>query len=111
MCLQTGAMDQLKGLIETSVKDNEGMPAVLVAHSMGNLVALWLMYHQSPRWIEDNIGGFVCISAPLLGSITALKGATCSSDGLQTAQETAARQGLGSRPLSIGLAGQRCTSP
>ena len=75
LVLQTGAMDQLKGLIETSVKGNEGQPAVLIAHSMGNLVALWLMYHQTAGWLSANVAGFVSISAPFLGSVTALKGA------------------------------------
>ena len=56
------------------MKGNGGKGAVLIAHSMGNLVALHLMNDQKPGWIKENIAGLVTISAPLLGSVTALKG-------------------------------------
>ena len=72
--LQTGAMDQLKGLIEHSVRVNDNKPAVLLAHSMGNLVAMWLMQHQTPAWVQEHVAGFFSVSAPFLGSVTALKG-------------------------------------
>lgn len=72
--MQTGQLQAMKGLIETAVKGNGGQGAVLVAHSMGNLVALHLLNDQKPGWIKDNIAGLVTINAPLLGAVTALKG-------------------------------------
>ena len=74
MWLQTGQLQAMKALIETAVKGNGDQGAVLVAHSMGNLVALHLLNDQHPGWIKAHIAGLVTINAPLLGAVTALKG-------------------------------------
>ena len=74
MWLQTGQLQAMKALIETAVEGNGGQGAVLVAHSMGNLVALHLLNDQHPGWIKAHIAGLVAINAPLLGAVTALKG-------------------------------------
>jgi len=64
----------LRRLIEGTVGSN-GQPAMLVAHSMGALVALTFLNDQTPEWKAKHIQTFVAISPPFAGSPKALKAA------------------------------------
>jgi phospholipid:diacylglycerol acyltransferase len=66
----------LKLKIEVSVRRHK-RPAIMMAHSMGNLVFLyfidWLRDVDKPpggheRWLDKHIWSFVGFAAPLLGS-------------------------------------------
>ena len=72
--LQLGFFQALKDLVEAAVNSNRGKPAVLVGHSMGCLVTLYFLSHQTQQWRSMYIAAFVSVSAPYLGSVTALKG-------------------------------------
>ena len=76
MCvhLQLGFFDALKNLVEEAVNSNGGQPAVIVGHSMGCLVTLFFLNPQLPAWRAKYVAAFVSVSAPYLGSVTALKG-------------------------------------
>lgn len=71
---QLGFFQALKDLVEAAVNSNRGKPAVLVGHSMGCLVTLYFLSHQTQQWRSMYIAAFVSVSAPYLGSVTALKG-------------------------------------
>ena len=72
--MQLGFFEALKALIETAVERNGGQPAVIVGHSMGCLVTLFFLNQQLPAWRAKYVHAFVSVSAPYLGSVTALKG-------------------------------------
>ncbi|KAK9814182.1 hypothetical protein WJX72_001833 [[Myrmecia] bisecta] len=71
---QVGFFQNLTNVVEAAVEKNAGRPALLVAHSMGCLVTLYFLMHQTAEWKAQHIQGFVAISAPWAGSVTALKG-------------------------------------
>eukprot|EP00048_Salpingoeca_helianthica_P015048 m.224782 g.224782 ORF g.224782 m.224782 type:complete len:411 (-) comp16543_c0_seq1:261-1493(-) len=63
----------LKNMIESAATSN-GAPVVLVAHSMGGLMALKFLQGQSAAWKQTYIKAFVPIDAPWGGAVTALMG-------------------------------------
>ena len=71
---QVGYFDALRDLAETAVHKNGGLPAVLVAHSMGSLVSLYFIKRQGPEWTKKHLASLIAMSAPWEGAVTALKG-------------------------------------
>ncbi|KAK9800276.1 hypothetical protein WJX73_002429 [Symbiochloris irregularis] len=71
---QVGFFEAFKALIQGAVDKNEGKPAVIVGHSMGCLVMLYFLSRQLPAWRAQYVHAFISVSAPYLGSVTALKG-------------------------------------
>ena len=72
--MQLGFFDALTNLVEDVVNRNDGQPAVIVGHSMGCLVTQFFLTHHLPVWRAKYVAAFVSVSAPYLGSVTALKG-------------------------------------
>lgn len=69
---------RLKDLLETSFDENNGKRAVLVAHSIGGLVAyIILTEFISQSWKDRYIDRFISVSAPYGGCSIAMK--TCLS--------------------------------
>ena len=54
-----------------------GTKALLLAHSMGNLVSLAFLRMHTPAWRAQHIAALVALSGPWGGSVTAMKGALC----------------------------------
>ena len=52
-----------------------GTKALLLAHSMGNLVSLAFLRGHTPAWRAQHIAALVALSGPWGGSVTAMKGA------------------------------------
>lgn len=73
--MQLGFFDALQKLIEGAVDKNGGQPVVIVGHSMGCLVTLFFLSRMMPTWTGRYVHAFISVSAPYLGSVTALKGA------------------------------------
>jgi hypothetical protein len=78
-----GFMSATKQNLELAVSSN-GRPAVVIAHSMGNLVFLyfleWLRKEHFPNnpkgfqgWVDRHVWCYVGLSAPLLGAAGALR--------------------------------------
>jgi len=71
-------VDRLKDLLETSFDKNNGKRAVLLAHSIGGLVAyIILTEFISQSWKDRFIDRFISVSAPYGGCSIAMK--TCLS--------------------------------
>ena len=64
---------QLRDLIEFTYRANGGKRVVLVAHSMGNLHALYLLNQQSQAWKDKYIRLFIAVSAPWAGTVKTLR--------------------------------------
>ena len=72
---QVGYYANLTALVEAAVAANGGTKALLLAHSMGNLVSLAFLRMHTPAWRAQHIAALVGLSGPWGGSVTALKGA------------------------------------
>ena len=86
-----GYFDALRDLVETAVHKNGGLPAVLVAHSMGSLVSLYFINRQGPEWTKMHLASLIAMSAPLEGAVTALKGGRPGTNSNATTIDTAFR--------------------
>ncbi|CUT98876.1 phospholipase A [Echinococcus multilocularis] len=64
---------KLKHLVEETFHNGKDQRVVLLGHSMGALYALSFLKNQSDAWKRQYIKAFVAVSAPLGGSIKALK--------------------------------------
>ncbi|KAL5968000.1 Phospholipase A2 group XV, partial [Taenia solium] len=64
---------KLKQLVEETFHNGKEQRVVLLGHSMGALYALSFLKNQSDTWKRRYIKAFVAVSAPLGGSIKALK--------------------------------------
>ncbi|KAM3178208.1 hypothetical protein ACTXT7_003014 [Hymenolepis weldensis] len=64
---------KLKALVEETFTNGQNQKVVLLAHSMGSLYGLHFLNNQIVAWKRKYIKAFVVASAPLGGSIKALK--------------------------------------
>ncbi|CAA6663032.1 unnamed protein product [Spirodela intermedia] len=78
-------LQDLKGLIERGSAAAGGKPAVVVAHSMGNLFVLRLLARSSPSWRRRFVKHFISIAAPWGGAVAEMYTAATGdvSAGLQ----------------------------
>lgn len=66
--------DTFKNMIETAAEKCGGEKVVLVAHSLGAVIAKWFFTtHVSQEWIDTYIQQFICMSAPFGGAMFALR--------------------------------------
>ena len=72
-----GFYANLTALVEGAVAAGGGTKALLLAHSMGNLVSLAFLRMHTPAWRAQHIAALVALSGPWGGSVTAMKGALC----------------------------------
>ena len=79
---QVGYYANLTALVEGAVAANGGTKALLLAHSMGNLVSLAFLRMHTPAWRAQHIAALVGLSGPWGGSVTALKGAPSFKIGI-----------------------------
>lgn len=70
---QQDYFNKLQSLIENAV-NSVGVPAVLVAHSMGGLMSLKFLQSQTHEWKSKYIKAWVPIDAPWGGAVNALMG-------------------------------------
>ncbi|VDQ13097.1 unnamed protein product [Trichobilharzia regenti] len=66
-------VDKLKLLIEETFQNGGNQPVVLVGHSLGAKYALYFLKSMTKSWKRLYIKTFVSLSAPLGGSVKALK--------------------------------------
>jgi len=71
---QVGFEAALTELIEDVVAKRGGERVVLVAHSMGGMVATYFLAGKSQNWTRAHVAGLVTISSPYAGSPMALQG-------------------------------------
>ncbi len=71
---QVGYYANLTALVEGAVAANGGTRALLLAHSMGNLVTLAFLRSHTPAWRARHVAALIGLSGPWGGSVTALKG-------------------------------------
>lgn len=64
---------KMKALVEETFTNGQNQKVVLLAHSMGSLYGLHFLNNQTVAWKRKYIKAFVVASAPLGGSIKALK--------------------------------------
>ncbi|KAM7536596.1 hypothetical protein Aperf_G00000086976 [Anoplocephala perfoliata] len=64
---------KIKDLVEETFKNGQNQPVVLLAHSMGALYTLKFLNNQTNSWKRKYIKAFIAASAPLGGSMKALK--------------------------------------
>ena len=76
-----------------------GTKALLLAHSMGNLVSLAFLRMHTPAWRAQHIAALVALSGPWGGSVTALKGARLDLNPRLDVFEGGIGQSLGSKFL------------
>ena len=79
----------MKSSIEQAVRRNDGMPAVLIAHSLGNNVGesffTWLgkAYPDThEEWIHNHVLGFQAIGWPMLGAVEGMRSLVNGVGGL-----------------------------
>lgn len=63
----------MKLLVEETFRNGGNQRVVLLGHSMGALYGLHFLKNQSDSWKRQYIKAFVSTSAPLAGSMKALK--------------------------------------
>lgn len=88
-----GFYANLTALVEGAVAASGGTKAMLLAHSMGNLVSLAFLRMHTPAWRAQHIAALVALSGPWGGSVTALKGA-CSPSGVSRCQVPVCNEGI-----------------
>lgn len=64
--------EDLKELIETSYKENNDTPAVIVCHSMGCLFSLYMFGQHDQAWKDKYIRSWITIAAPFGGATESL---------------------------------------
>ncbi|VDO04029.1 unnamed protein product [Rodentolepis nana] len=64
---------KMKALVEETFINGQNQKVVLLAHSMGSLYCLHFLNRQTDAWKRKYIKAFISASAPLGGSIKALK--------------------------------------
>ncbi|PAA61691.1 hypothetical protein BOX15_Mlig028650g1, partial [Macrostomum lignano] len=60
-------------LIESTCRDNGNRPALLVAHSYGNIMALRFLQRQSADWKRRHIRALLAVGAPLGGAVKTVR--------------------------------------
>lgn len=74
-------LDQLKSLIEGTYLLNDGHGVVVVCHSMGCPLSLYLLNGQTQDWKDKYVKALVSLAAPWGGAVKAIK-AFASGDNL-----------------------------
>lgn len=64
---------KIKDLVEETFENGQNQKVVLLGHSMGALYTLNFLNNQTDAWKQKYIKAFVVASAPLGGSMKALK--------------------------------------
>ena len=69
----------VQGLLEEARAQANGVPAVVVSHSLGGIWFKWFLSSGlvSPAWIAEHVHAWVCVNAPFGGTPFALKAAVC----------------------------------
>ncbi|GAU96520.1 hypothetical protein RvY_07951 [Ramazzottius varieornatus] len=80
----------LRKLVEETYEMNNKTAVTFIAHSMGNLIALYLLQDQTAEWKQKYISGFISLAAPWAGAVKAIKAAT-SGDNLDVSLISAFR--------------------
>jgi len=70
---EIGFYEDLRALIEESVRKSDGRKAVIVGHSLGSLTTAHFLLQQPVAWRQQYVHGFVSIAAPFGGSVHAVK--------------------------------------
>lgn len=74
-------LTNLTHLIENSYRVNNGTPSVIVCHSMGCPLVLYLLTKQPQEWKDKYIKSMIALAAPWGGAVKAMK-AFASGDNL-----------------------------
>lgn len=69
----TNYINEVKAMIELSVRNNNGKKAILMGHGLGANVANFLLVNQSKEWKDKYIDSFISISGSYGGCPQALR--------------------------------------
>lgn len=64
---------KLKTLIEETYIENNNLPVIMLAHSMGSLMSLYFLNSQTQSWKDKYIRSLVTLSGVWGGSVKAIK--------------------------------------
>lgn len=64
---------EFKKLVEGTVKENGGQPAILLAHSMGGPMCTYFLSKQTQKWKDENVRSLVTLAGVWGGAMKAVK--------------------------------------
>lgn len=73
-------LGQLKSLIETTYEKNGGRKVLVVAHSMGCIQTLHLLYLMDDSWKQKYVKSFVPIAGPWIGTAKSMRAVLLGTD-------------------------------